>query len=446
MRTGTIGQTMEPRQSYNQVFQLLEQHHQWFANSLPLIASENIPSPAVREAVLSDFANRYAEGWTGERVYAGCRYIDQVEQICIDLAKQLFKTEFADVRPISGVCANLVAYTTFTSPGETIMALAIPAGGHISMGRKEFGGTAGAVRGLNVEYFPFDSDEMNIDIDATDKKIRKLADDGKKPSLAMFGGSVLPFPQPVRELSETFQDNGGKVCFDAAHVAGLVACGQFQDPLHEGADAMTASTHKTLPGPQGGIILSKPENGEAIKKSTFPGNTSNHHLHHMAGKAIMFAEMLAFGREYAAQIVKNSRALAEELHQRGFQVLGEKKGFTRSHLLVADITKYGDGKTIEKKLEDANMILNRNLLPYDIKAGRHFEAPGGIRAGVSEVTRLGMKEPEMEEIAELMTRVVVKGDDPRKVAADVAEFRRDFQRVHFAFETSKDAYAYIHIR
>ena len=437
---------MEPRQSYNQVFQLLEQHHQWFANSLPLIASENIPSPAVREAVLSDFGNRYAEGWTGERVYAGCRYIDQVEQVCIDLAKQLFNVDFADVRPISGVCANLVAYTTFTNPGDTMLALAIPAGGHISMGKREFGGTAGAVRGLNVEYFPFDTEEMNIDTDATEKKIQKLAEDGKKPTLAMFGGSVLPFPHPVRELANILQQHDTKICFDAAHVAGLVAGGQFQDPLREGADAMTASTHKTLPGPQGGIILSKPENGEKIKKSTFPGNVSNHHLHHLAGKAIMFAEMLAFGREYASQIVKNSRALAQALHERGFQVLGEKKGFTRSHLLVADITKHGDGKTIEKKLEDANIILNRNLLPYDIKAGRHFEAPGGIRAGVSEVTRLGMREPEMVEIADLMTRIVVKGEDSRRVATDVAEFRKDFQRVQYAFESSKDAYAYIHIR
>ena len=437
---------MEPRQSYNQVFQLLEQHHQWFTNSLPLIASENIPSPAVREAVLSDFGNRYAEGWTGERVYAGCKYIDQVEQVCIDLAKQLFRIDFADVRPISGVCANLVAYTTFTSPGDTMLALAIPAGGHISMGKKEFGGTAGAVRGLNVEYFPFDTEEMNIDTDATEKKIQKLAQEGKKPTLAMFGGSVLPFPHPVRELTTIFQQHDSKICFDAAHVAGLVAGGQFQDPLHEGADAMTASTHKTLPGPQGGIILSKAENGERIKKSTFPGNVSNHHLHHLAGKAIMFAEMLAFGREYASQIVKNSRALAQALHERGFQVLGEKKGFTKSHLLVADITKYGDGKTIEKKLEDANIILNRNLLPYDIKAGRHFEAPGGIRAGVSEVTRLGMKESDMVEIADLMTRVVVKGEDSRRVADDVAEFRKGFQRVQYAFESSKDAYAYIHIR
>jgi glycine hydroxymethyltransferase len=437
---------MEPRQSYNSVFQLLEEHHQWFANSLPLIASENIPSPAVREATISDFGNRYAEGWTGERVYAGCKYIDQVEQICIDLAKQLFKVDFADVRPISGVCANLVAYTTFTSPGDTMLALAIPAGGHISMGKKEFGGTAGAVRGLNVEYFPFDTDEMNIDIDATEKKVQKLTEEGKKPTLAMFGGSVLPFPHPVRELANTFQQQETKMCFDAAHVAGLVAGAQFQDPLHEGADAMTCSTHKTLPGPQGGMIISKEEYGERIKKSTFPGNLSNHHLHHLAGKAIMFAEMLAFGKEYASQIVKNSRALAQALHERGFQVLGEKKGFTKSHLLIADITKFGDGKTIEKKLEDANIILNRNLLPYDIKAGRHFEAPGGIRAGVSEVTRLGMKETDMEEIAELMTRIVVNGEESRKVAADVAEFRKNFQRVKYAFESSKDAYAYIRIR
>ena len=192
--------------------------------------------------------------------------------------------------------------------------------------------------------------------------------------------------------------------------------------------------------------MSKPEHGEKIKKSTFPGNVSNHHLHHLAGKAVMFAEMLAFGKEYASQIVKNSRALASALHERGFNVLGEKKGFTRSHLLVADITKYGDGKTIEKKLEDANIILNRNLLPYDIKAGRHFEAPGGIRCGVSEVTRLGMKESEMEEIADLMTRVVIKREDSQRVASDVSEFRRDYQKVRYAFETSKDAYTYTHIR
>src|SRR3989475_8165797 len=407
---------MEPRQSYNRVFELLETHQKWFANSLPLIASENIPSPAVREAILSDFGNRYAEGWPGERVYAGCKYIDQVEQICIDLAKQLFRVDFADVRPISGVCANLVAYTTFTTPGDTILALAIPAGGHISMGKKEFGGTAGAVRGLNVEYFPFDTEEMNIDIDATEKKLQKLSEEGKKPTLAMLGGSVLPFPHPVKQLADMFKEYQTRMCFDAAHVAGLVAGGQFQDPLHEGADAMTASSHKTLPGPQGGLILSKPEHGEKIKKSTFPGNVSNHHLHHLAGKAVMFAEMKAFGREYAAQIIKNARALAQAMHERGFKVLGEKRGFTRSHQIVADITQFGDGKTIEKRLEDSNIIMNRNLLPYDLKAGRHFDAPGGIRCGTSEITPLGMRESDMVHLAALMAPILIKKEEPRKGA------------------------------
>src|SRR2546428_7852105 len=164
---------MEPRTAYNKVFELLQAHHKWFSQSLPLIASENIPSPAVREAVLSDFGNRYAEGWTGERLYAGCKFIDQVEQLCIDLAKDLFRVEFADVRPISGVCANLVAYTTFTKPGDTMMALAIPAGGHTSMGKKAFGGTAGSGRGPNVGSFPFDTEEMDIDVDPTRKRVEK---------------------------------------------------------------------------------------------------------------------------------------------------------------------------------------------------------------------------------------------------------------------------------
>lgn len=436
----------DPRKAEERVFELLHAHHKWFEQSLPLIASENVPSDAVREAIVSDFGNRYAEGWTGERVYAGCRYIDQVEQLCIDLARALFRVDFADVRPTSGVCANLVAYTTFTSPGETIMALAIPAGGHISMGRKDFGGTAGSVRGLDVEYFPFDVDEMNIDVDATRRKVEKLAADGKKLSLAMFGGSVLPFPHPVKELAEVFHENKAHVCYDAAHVAGLVAGGQFQDPMHEGADAMTCSTHKTLPGPQGGLILAKPEFAEQVKRATFPGNTSNHHLHHMAGKAVMFAEMMMFGKEYTGQIVKNSRALAERLSDDGIKVLGEKNGFTKSHVVIMDITKYGDGKTLEKRLEDSNIILNRNLLPYDIKEGRHFEAPGGIRCGVSEITRLGMKEDDMREVADLIARVVVKGEVGERVRRDVWELKKDFLKVQYAFESSREAYEYIRLR
>ncbi|HXZ98001.1 MAG TPA: serine hydroxymethyltransferase, partial [Candidatus Acidoferrum sp.] len=244
------------KSSYEKVFELLEQHHSWFSESIPLIASENVPSPAVREAVISDFGNRYAEGWVGERVYAGCVYIDQVEQICIDLAKQLFHAEFVDVRPVSGVCANLVTYTAFTNPGDVMMALAIPSGGHISMGKKDFNGTAGSVHGLDVEYFVFDRNEMNIDVDKTKERVEKLSNDGKRPKLATFGGSMFLFPHPVRELAEYFHGIGTTVAYDAAHVSGLIAGGQFQDPLREGADVMMMSTHKTLFGPQGGTVVS----------------------------------------------------------------------------------------------------------------------------------------------------------------------------------------------
>ena len=431
---------------YSEVLRLLEKHHRWFSECIPLIASENVPSPAVREAIVTDFGNRYAEGWPGERVYAGCVYIDQVENICIELAKTLFKADFADVRPVSGVCANLSVYSAFTEPNDIMLSLAIPNGGHISMGKKELFGTAGLVHGLRVEYFPFDRSEMNIDLDEAKKNIESIIKKGEKPKLAMLGGSLILFPQPIKELSNILHQHDVLVCYDAAHVAGLIAGGQFQDPLREGADIMTLSTHKTLFGPQGGAIISSTKFAEPIKKAVFPGNTSNHHLHHMAGKAIAFAEMLEFGSAYAMQIVKNAKALAQALCNKGLTVLGAEKGFTRSHQIAVDVTKHGDGGTLEKKLEECNIIVNRQLIPGDIKAGRNYMHPGGLRLGVSEVTRLGMKEGEMEEIAEFIKMVIVDKVDSNTVRDKVRAFRSGYQKVHYAFENEREAYAYIKIR
>jgi len=434
------------REAYEKTFELLLQHHRWFQQNIPLIASENVPSPAVREALLTDFGNRYAEGWPGERIYAGCVYIDQVELLCNAMMKKLFNAEFVDVRPISGVVANLVVYTAFTEPGNVMMALSIPSGGHITMGKRELGGTAGAVHGLVVEYLPLDYKEMNIDVDRAKERVAKLAKEGKPPRLVMFGGSVFPFPHPVKELAATFHDVGATVGYDAAHVAGLIAGGVFQDPLREGADVVSMSTHKTFFGPQHGGVLSWSKYADQIKRATFPGMVSNHHLHALAGVTIACAEMQEFGGDYARQVVKNSKALGQALFERGFNVLAEHKGFTQSHVVIIDITKYGDGGTIEKELEKANLIINRNLLPWDIKEGRHFQNPGGIRMGTSEVTRLGMKENEMKEIAEFVKRVVVDKENVEKVRADVAEFRKDYQKVHYCFEDSTEAYNYIKIR
>ncbi|MBI2127035.1 MAG: aminotransferase class I/II-fold pyridoxal phosphate-dependent enzyme, partial [Thaumarchaeota archaeon] len=209
---------------------------------------------------------------------------------------------------------------------------------------------------------------------------------------------------------------------------------------------VTLSTHKTLPGPQGGIVLSYDKYAEQIKKAVFPGNTSNHHLHSVAAKAIAFAEMIEFGRDYTSQIVKNAQALAQALHDKNIDVLGEKHGFTKSHQIALDISKYGDGGTLEKELEKANIIANRQLLPGDIQAGRHYMHPGGLRFGTQEVTRLGMKESEMQEIADFVIRIIAKKEEPARVKKDVLQFRKDFQKVHYAFETTRDAYSYIKIR
>ncbi|MCW4052521.1 MAG: serine hydroxymethyltransferase [Candidatus Bathyarchaeota archaeon] len=437
---------MSARESYDRTFRLLEKHHKWFQESIPLIASENVSSPAVREALASDFGHRYAEGWPGERVYAGCSYIDQVELLCMDLMKQLFLAEFVDVRPISGVVSNLVVYSAFTEPGDVMMALSIPCGGHITTGKKRLGGTAGAVSGLDVQYLALDYEELNIDVDETKKRVKKLVKTGKSPKLVVFGASVFPFPHPVKELAQTFHDAGATIGYDAAHVAGLIAGGIFQDPLREGADAVSLSTHKTLFGPQHGGVLSWLKHSEKIKKATFPGMVSNHHLHALAGVTIACAEMLEFGNEYTRQVVRNAQALGEALYERGFKVLAEHKGFTKSHVILVDVTKYGDGGMIEETLEKANMIINRNLLPWDIKEGRHFMHPGGIRLGTSEVTRLGMREPQMAEIAEFIRRVVIKKEDINRIRGDVTEFKRNYSKVHYCFEKATDAYKYFKIR
>jgi len=435
----------EHKKLYDSVFNLIEHHDKWMQTTLNLIASENVSSPAVRSAIVCDFRDRYAEGWPGERVYAGCKYIDEVELITIDLAKKLFNAEFADVRPISGVVANLAMYTAAMEPMERMMALSIAHGGHISHARKDLGGTAGQIRGHKVRNWVFDDTEFNIDVDASMKLIRDLQEKGDEIKFLLFGGSVFPFPHPVKEFREIADEYGMTIGYDSAHVSGLIAAGFFQDPLREGADMMTASTHKTMPGPQHGIILAKEMFADAIKRASFPGLLSNHHLHNVAGLAVVLAEMTEFGVDYSKQIMKNAKALAQSLHERGWQVIAEHKGFTESHVILVDVTEtpLKDGATVEETLEDANIVLNRNLLPWDKKRGRDYRTPGGIRLGTSELTRLGMKESEMDTVAEFMTRVVMRGEDFKKIAEEVGEFRKDYQKVYYAFDTETPAYAHL---
>ncbi len=435
----------EHKERYDRIFDLIKRHDNWMSNTINLIASENVSSPAVRSATVCDFRDRYAEGWPGERVYAGCKYIDEVELICIDLAKKLYKADFVDVRPISGVVANLMMYTASMKPLDRMMALAIAHGGHISHARRSLGGTAGAVRGHKVRTWDFDEEEFNIDVDASKKQIRRLFEDGNKIEFLLFGASVFPFPHPVEEFREIADEYDMTIGYDSAHVSGLIASGRFQDPLREGADIVTASTHKTLPGPQHGMVLAKEEWADKIKRAAFPGLMSNHHLHNVAGLAVVLAEMMEYGEDFTDQILKNAKVLAQALYDKGFQVVAEHKGFTESHVVLVDVadTPMKNGRKVEEELEKANIIINRNLLPWDKKMGRDYRKPGGIRLGSSEVTRLGMKEGEMEDIADFLYRVVMREEDVKKVAEEVSEFRKEYQKVHYAFDTETPAYEHL---
>jgi glycine hydroxymethyltransferase len=408
----------------------VDAHHRYFAESLPMIASENLISPLARELLLADFQDRYAEGLPGERYYQGNQWVDQVEVRVTDLAKRLFACRHADVRPISGTNANLAVLFALTRPGDAIASVALSDGAHISTAK--FG--AVGVRGVENSPLPWDAKAMNIDVDAARKHILAL-----KPKVVLLGQSVYLFPTPVRELADAAREAGATVWYDAAHVLGLIAGGQFQDPLREGADVMTGSTHKTLPGPQHGILLSDSEDPKLLRrlqKAVFPGLVSNHHLHAMAALGVTLAEHLEFGRAYAAQVVRNAQALGQALHDRGLKVLGADLGFTRSHTIAVDVAAQGGGAKVAEDLERAHIVANKNLLPADTSA----QHPSGIRLGSQELTRIGMGEGEMAEVASLIARVT-RGEDPAGVKAEVRNLRARFPSIRYCYLEGAPAHA-----
>jgi glycine hydroxymethyltransferase len=416
------------KSSIDGIFRAVKSHHEFIKYSLPMVASENVTSRSVRRLLSSDLAHRYAEGEVGKRFYQGCRFIDEIESEAIRLSKLLFRAEHVNLQPVSGVNANIAAFFALSDPGDRIMVLSIPHGGHVSHSSY----SAVGMRKLIVEHHPFNEEAMNIDVDRMVKKITET-----KPKLIVFGGSLFLFPHPVSEASEVAEEVGAKIIYDASHVLGLIAGNLFQDPLQEGTDVVTGSTHKTFPGPQGALILCKKDVASKIDRAVFPGTVSNHHLHHLAGLAVTLAEMVEYGEEYAKQTVSNARSLAQSLHEEGLNVLCEAKGFTESHQVVLDVSGYG-GSTVAEDLEHANIIANKILLPWeDIK---HLNNPSGIRFGTQELTRIGMREPEMIDIANLIRRVMVN-KAIEEVKDEVMSLRESYQRAHYCFD-GEDAYAW----
>jgi glycine hydroxymethyltransferase len=410
----------------------VQAHSRRFESAIPLIASENLLSPYAKELLISDFNSRYAEGLPGERYYEGNEQVDEVERRCLDLARRVFRCSFADVRPISGTVANLAVLKAFAEPGELIGTSRLADGAHISSA--SFG--AFGLRGAKPVYYAWDPERMTIDVPRTREILRAV-----RPKLCLFGLSLFLFPLPVDELRGTLEEIGAKGWYDAAHVLGLIAGGVFQDPLREGCCVVSASTHKTLPGPQHGILLGEglePDAARRLQSGAFPGVTSNHHLNAMAALTVSLAEQVEFGHDYAAQVVANARALGQALHDKGFDVLAADLGFTRSHTLAVRVEQEGGGEEVAKRLAASGIISNKNLLPGD-KSPKH---PGGIRLGTPEVTRVGMKEAEMARIAELFDDLLHRGRAPDEVRAAAAELKRGFTTIRYCFGAGEAAYRY----
>ena len=420
---------MKPLQAAEAVRIAAKHSTQLFRDGLPMIASENIVSPRVAEMLVTDLHGRYAEGLPGKRYYQGCSDFDTIEALGMDLAQNVFRCRFANIQSTSGTVSNLAVLKALSKPGDLITAVNTADGGHISHAPM---GAVG-MRGLELHTYPWDAERMEPDLDGSLKLIRE-----KKPKLAWFGQSMFLFPTPMKELAAAAHEVGSMVVYDGAHVLGLIGGGQFQDPLREGADVLTGSSHKTFPGPQGGFVFSDTSDEKLQRKlhsGVFPGVVSSYHLHHVAGKVVALAEFQEYGTQYAKDTVANAQALGAGLAERGFDVLAADRGFTKSHQVVTrhGAIDSGAGKVAAATLEAAGIITNMNMLPGDTKATN----PSGVRIGVQELTRVGMGTREMAQVAEFYARALIKGEAPAKVKAEVKAFKSKFQAVKYCFNEGR---------
>jgi glycine hydroxymethyltransferase len=391
-----------------------------------LLAPEAPTSPTVRRLLSAEVGTRAAEGHIGQlqRWFTGTKHIDEIEALTVELLKKLYAANYADHRLCASMIGNAAVYTALTEPGDVIMSIAQPFGGH-SSNRPD--GPAGS-RGLKIVDVPFDAGELEVDLEAFRIVARAV-----RPKLVALGLSMALFPFPLREMKAIVGEWGGRLFFDGAHQLGLVAGGQYQDPLREGADVLTGSAGKTFSGPQSGIMIwNDPALTEPLTHAIFPVWAATHQVNRVAALGYAAAELLAFGKTYMAGIVANAQALARALQERGIPCLAAHKGFTRSHQAIADVRQWGGGYVAANRLQEANIIVNKNLIPGD--RPEDWDKPSGIRIGTIEVTRLGMGPAEMAAIADFMHDLLVKGRKPEEVRKRVIEFRRGFQTLYYCFE------------
>ena len=380
-------QTTDP-----QVYAAIDAEEERQRNKLLLIASENFASPAVLAAQGSLMTNKYAEGYPGKRYYGGCQHVDTVEELAIQRCKQIFGAEHVNVQPHSGSQANMAAYLSVLKPGDTILGMDLAQGGHLTHGSKvNFSGMI-----FRAFSYGVDRQTETIDYDA----VRKLAEDCR-PRMIVVGASAYARTLDFPKFAAIAKGVGAYLMVDMAHIAGLIAAGLHPNPIPY-ADFVTTTTHKTLRGPRGGVVMCKAEHAKAVDKFVFPGMQGGPLMHVIAAKAVAFKEALspAFKR-YQQQVIANARVMAQGLLDRGYKIVS---GGTDTHLMLVNLTNKGiTGKEADAALDTAGIIVNKNAVPYDEKPPA---VASGIRLGTPIVSTRGMKEAEMKEIVDLVDRVL----------------------------------------
>ena len=381
-----------------EVYAAIDAEEERQRNKLLLIASENFASPAVLAAQGSLMTNKYAEGYPGKRYYGGCQHVDQVEDLAIQRCKQIFGAEHVNVQPHSGSQANMAAYLSVLKPGDTILGMDLAQGGHLTHGSKvNFSGMI-----FRAFSYGVDRQSETIDFDA----VRKLAEECR-PRMIVVGASAYARTLDFPKFQAIAQSVGAYLMVDIAHIAGLIAAGLHPNPISY-ADFVTTTTHKTLRGPRGGVVMCKAEHAKAVDKFVFPGMQGGPLMHVIAAKAVAFKEALSPSfKRYQQQVVANARVLAQGLLERGYKIVS---GGTDTHLMLVNLTNKGiTGKEADAALDAAGIIVNKNAVPYDEKPPA---VASGIRLGTPIVSTRGMKEAEMREIVALVDRVLQHRQDP----------------------------------
>ena len=392
-----------------EIFAVIERERQRQLQKLEMIASENFVSAAVMEAQGSILTHKYAEGYPGRRYYGGCEYVDTAEELALSRVKQLFGAPYANVQPHSGTQANMAVYFTYLKPGDTIMGLDLAHGGHLSHGASvNFSG-----RLFKAVTYGVDRQTEEIDFEAVRELARR-----HRPKMIIGGASAYPKAIEFSRFAEVTREVEAYLLVDMAHIAGLIAAKLHPDPMLV-ADFVTSTTHKTLRGPRGGLILAKEAYGKALDSQIFPGMQGGPLMHIIAAKAVAFKEALAPNfKRYQEQVISNARALGREFQKRGYRLVA---GGTDTHLIMVDLTDTGlTGKEAEEALDLAGITVNKNTIPFD---PRPPKVTSGIRVGTPALTTRGMKEGEMAVIAELMHQALVDPKDTARLQRLEAQVR-----------------------